>query len=372
MSDSPASVLFDQFGTDIATTSGIDGVRLGVSAVGTVDIGPSSLDELSTEATSSGIAQTATLIANKDFATQATLSTLATETKLEAVRLLLSSIDSNDFSTEATASGIAQTLTSLNNKDFATETKLEAVRALLASLDSKDYATHAAQTDGSQTTQIVDGPNALDLDSFGHSAARLYDKDGNPIATVSGITVTDTVQLAVQATIAPGQSVSTTSTPGDLSLVVLDTVKNGGSEDLAVNGSLTPVEFVFNADATNDISLNEVRFVLVANTVKIDGASFGPSSTLPNGVLLEIRSDSNTTSVATVKKTEDFLSSYSPGGTTLDRSGSTDLIVAGFYFGGAAKLKAGTGDFVKVTIRDDLSAGTYKHLTCTVHGTKVV
>jgi hypothetical protein len=140
VSDSPASILFDEFGSPIATVSGIDGVRIGVDA----DL---DLSTLTTEATASGIAQTVTSLDGKDFATETTLATLATDAKLELVRALLQSIDGKDYATEttlsnleakdfatestlatlgseATLSGIAQTTTSLDTKDFATETTL--------------------------------------------------------------------------------------------------------------------------------------------------------------------------------------------------------------------------------------------------------
>jgi len=38
--------------------------------------------------------------------------------------------------------------------------------------------------------------------------------------------------------------------------------------------------------------------------------------------------------------------------------------------GGAARIVAGSGDFLKVTIRDNLGGTAYNYFTATVHGVK--
>lgn len=202
-------------------------------------------------------------------------------------------------------------------------------------------------------------------------AAIIFDEQGSPILTVSGTTTSGAVRLGVDATLAPGQSVSTIGVPVVASNIVRQKCKNGGSPDLLVDGSGSDIEFMFDADPTDHLAIQEIRFVFVAEALKTEGDKFGDKDDLSNGVLLEIRSGGVTTELANIQTTEDFLSFYSPGGITFEQNGSKDFLVAGFYLGGAIQLKAGTSDFVKVTIRDDLSDLSFKHFTCTVYAIKV-
>jgi hypothetical protein len=177
--------------------------------------------------------------------------------------------------------------------------------------------------------------------------------------------------LQVESSIAPDSVISVTPPVSSSSNIFMQRVENGGSDDLSIDGSSVPVEFVVNADASDDIILYEVRFVMVVNSLSIDGTSFGSISALTNGVLLTVKSNSIETNIANLQINEDFLSLYSPGGTYLEYAAENDFIVSGMYFGGNTKLYAGSSDFVKITVRDDLSsAAKFKYFTCTVHGKK--
>ena len=144
-------------------------------------------------------------------------------------------------------------------------------------------------------------------------------------------------------------------------------VLNGGSDDLRVDGSTTPVAFTYGADATYDISILDVKFVLAANSITFGTNYFGSESgPLSNGVLVEVTSNGNTGTVDTLKTNEDFVFFASPGGFNWIVS-SKDMIYSGWLVGGGLKLYAGTGDNIKVTIRDDLtSAGVF--FKCFVKG----
>ena len=158
---------------------------------------------------------------------------------------------------------------------------------------------------------------------------------------------------------------------GDAGLVVRSRLKNGSSDDMTVDGSSSPAVFSLLADPTQDIFVSEIRFVLVVNDLKFNGGSFGGSnSPLTNGVKLELRSNSTTVELVNLKVNEDFLSFYSPGGVTIHQAASNDVLVAGLYLGGAARIVAGSGDFLKVTIRDNLGGTAYNYFTATVHGVK--
>jgi hypothetical protein len=71
--------------------------------------------------------------------------------------------------------------------------------------------------------------------------------------------------------------------------------------------------------------------------------------------------------VINLKRNEDLLSFASPGGFEWIVS-SNDLVSSDFVVGGAMKLHAGTGDNVKVTIRDDIDNNVGTYFQCYVKG----
>lgn len=202
------------------------------------------------------------------------------------------------------------------------------------------------------------------------AASVIYDETSEqPIGVILDGTV---YRLQVETTIAPGQSVNIGgAVPDDVSQIFREYCEDGGSEDLRVDGSSTPVDFEVNADPSDDILINEIRFLLTVNNFKERGDKFGNGNALSNGILLQIRSNSIDRDLATIKISEHFREFFSPAGTTVDRTSSNDVVSAGLYLGGAIRLMGGSGDYVRVRIRDDLSGGDYKYFTCTVHGTKV-
>jgi hypothetical protein len=241
----------------------------------------------------------------------AAISTLATESKLEAVRVLLASLDGKDYATQTTLATLA------------TETKLEAVRVLLASIDGKDFATQttlaaalAVLTDGTQRAKVTDGTNNASLI-----------QDGSDY------------RLQVEAMLTSGNPVSE----------VNDFLKNGGSNDLKVDGT-TPVDFEFPAHATDTYVLNHVRFVMSADAIDLDGASFGKGSALTNGILFDAVVNGGTAlTLATVKVNVEFAQLF---GFDLWQGGLDDLLIATFQFGGRTILSPGTGDKVRVRIQE--------------------
>lgn len=143
---------------------------------------------------------------------------------------------------------------------------------------------------------------------------------------------------------------------------------NAGSESLLVNGATTPVVFTYPSHADHDISLQEIKFVLSANGITFGTNYFGGiAGPLTNGLLVEITAgDGFTGTVYNLKQNESFVNFASPGGFEWVVS-SKDLMASTYNIGGGFKLKAGTGDNVKVTVRDNLtSAGTY--FKCFVKG----
>lgn len=200
----------------------------------------------------------------------------------------------------------------------------------------------------------------------------LYHPDGTPaLGVVNDVDVAATKRLQVETAFKPGVvlQVSEGAATDDPTAEVKERLENGGSDDMSVDGT-TPVEFTVDADPTDDIKLASLRLVMVANTIKIGDNDFGPLAGLTNGVKVEVRSNSVTTQIALAKLTTDFLDFHGPSVIPFDRSGSEDLMVVQHNFGGT-KLKAGTGDFVKVTIQDDLSSSQVRAFFGSVAGVKV-
>jgi len=223
--DSPAAILFDAYGNEIALADGYqitvdtkgipiivvnnndeamlvrsdnDGYLLstariedplpaGTNIIGEVGIDSTNTGGLALEITQQTLATESTLVdaynkldslESKDFATETTLQTLATEATLIDAYNKLDSLEAKDFATEIT-------LTSLESKDFATETTLQtlatedtltdaynkldsleakdfATEATLANLEAKDFATETTlQTLATEAT-LTDAYNKLD------------------------------------------------------------------------------------------------------------------------------------------------------------------------------------------------------------------
>lgn len=206
-------------------------------------------------------------------------------------------------------------------------------------------------------------------------AAILYDANGVPLAAADGATSPD-IGIPVGGNDGDGKfrllktlndgtlTVSTTIIPTDLSRVVNEYVTNNGSPDLLVDGDSTPVEFTLLADSTYDTYILMLKFVIVCTDTKFGKEAFlDKLNPLDNGVLVQIRSNNVTTDIQNIKQSEDFLVFGCE--TSLDRNGTKDVLTTTLNLGGA-KLVAGSGDFVKVTIRDDVrdSGNEYMRMNC--------
>jgi hypothetical protein len=161
-----------------------------------------------------------------------------------------------------------------------------------------------------------------------------------------------------------GDPVAFPSVSGDIRN---DFVKNGGSDSLLVDGSGTPIVFSYNADTTYDISIQEIHFTLVSNSITYGSDYFGATSgPLTNGVLVQVDTEFGTTDLYNLKQNESFVNFASPGGFQWIVS-SKDLLSSAYVIGGGLVLRGGTTDKVKVTVRDDIdSAGVY--FRCFVKG----
>jgi hypothetical protein len=142
---------------------------------------------------------------------------------------------------------------------------------------------------------------------------------------------------------------------------------------MVVDGSVTPVVFTYPADATYDINLVSLTFAFSTGNFDWNGTGFGDGTGLTNGLLVEIIVNNGTNiTLGTIQLNEDFmrLSSFN----SITQAGVTDHLDAVFSFIGNMRLKAGTGDLIRVTVRDNLAlAGRdVKYLTATFKGETVL
>ena len=192
------------------------------------------------------------------------------------------------------------------------------------------------------------------------STVILYDQNGNQILGQKAMAASVPVAIAAnQSAIPVTQSVAAVAL-GD---IVNDPLtESGGSDNMVVDGSSVPVVFDLVADPTDDILIDEVRFLITTDNTLTDNGSFFEKSTLPSGCLFEIRSGGVTTALANFKITEDFL--FLPSANIfnlIDFNGLNDIFSVGWPLPDIV-LAAGSSDFVKVTIRDLINDDHIKYL----------
>ncbi len=137
---------------------------------------------------------------------------------------------------------------------------------------------------------------------------------------------------------------------------------NGGSDDMRVDGSVTPVDFTVTADSTQDFIITEVK--LLAQDGNINLSRF-MDSTITNGLEFTITSEGGTVTFPDIITTRDLLHIFT------SNSEYTPIIAtkaALFVFKPTNPfvLRAGSSDEVQMKVRDDLSG--LVALGCSVEG----
>ena len=162
-----------------------------------------------------------------------------------------------------------------------------------------------------------------------------------------------------------GISGSVTVTPGALTDRFFLPVLNGGSDNLRVNGSVTPVNFRIESDATKSLFIQELRFIAVANGIKYD-QFLNLNMRLTNGVLTTIQSSESVFNFLPINSTEDFLATFSepPQSFRFEKQAGADVMIGSFQLDNPFEIqKTGTfaiDDYIQVTIQDNLTSTNLK------------
>lgn len=166
-----------------------------------------------------------------------------------------------------------------------------------------------------------------------------------------------------------GVTGSVSVTAKELSDLFVQEAMNGGSADMRVNGSIgSPVDFIIPAASTTDIFIEDLIFDGQANGIKF-GQFLAQNGPLTNGVEVTIKSDDVTTVFPIIKSTEDFKNkwaSLSGTGDTfrIDVQAGRDEMLAIIFFNNPFLLRVAgsfsTDDFIRVRIRDNLTAGVQR------------
>lgn len=153
--------------------------------------------------------------------------------------------------------------------------------------------------------------------------------------------------------------VKSTTVSSPLRELVFLNAENGSGTEMNVNGSVTPVEFYINAPAAgqDDIVVRELRFNAYDNGVKVDNF-LAQNAPLTNGIVVDVNIGGVMSAFLPIKSTAEFNANFAFGnGGKFDIivGAGNDFMTATFSPLQAFKLTAGSSDYVRVTINDNLS-----------------
>lgn len=319
-----------------------------------------------------------------------------------------------DSSALPDGAGTEATLASLEGKDFATEITQATLstEATLVAADTKlgtidGVLDSIKDTDGIKkiTDQLPAGANEIGKVAQGTKAAAadawptvLYDASGNPVSVMldgavyrirgesllvgkaagvganKEVSVIDdpdvaaTKRLQVEMAVKPGSVIGTTVAAPSAKSAIAAPLLNAASDNMVVDGSVAPVDFLYTAHATLDTVPTYIRVTMILSA--LNWGNFGKGGgVLTNGISLLVRLDGAVADslLFLAIRNVDFL--RAADGFTEFGAGS-DVIAGSVYFSGAERILAGSSDHVTVRIADELD-GVLKgveYLTGTLYG----
>lgn len=147
------------------------------------------------------------------------------------------------------------------------------------------------------------------------------------------------------------------------SLIIANSIKSGGSANLAVNGSVTNVVFEYNPPNNYDIQVTALSLLFESTTAFGFGNVFIRTaiSTLTNGLVLSCKAGDLTVDPwQTMKRTRDIVEICSDFSIV---TGTTNFLRARLHLPESLRLfRSGTftnPDYLRVTVKDDLSSFTF-------------
>jgi hypothetical protein len=154
-------------------------------------------------------------------------------------------------------------------------------------------------------------------------------------------------------------------TQKDLSDLFFEEAKYLGSDDLRVDGSVTPVPFRIPASATSDLFIENIVFHGQGNGIKF-GQFLSKNQPLTNGLLVTVKSDDIITTFKAILTTEDFKNEFAAlsgdgANFRIDVQAGADEFLAILRLPNPFLIRvAGTfsiDDYIECQVRDDLSSG---------------
>lgn len=152
------------------------------------------------------------------------------------------------------------------------------------------------------------------------------------------------------------------------SLIIATSVKAviAGTPSFAVNGAVTPVVFEYNPGASYDIEINAITMLFESTTAMGFGNVFVRTAiaTLANGLQLDLKSGDQQLSVwQNMRRTRDIIEISDDFNIV---TGTTNFFRAQLHLPKSMRLfRSGTyvtPDFLRLTVRDDLSSFTFAEL----------
>lgn len=147
----------------------------------------------------------------------------------------------------------------------------------------------------------------------------------------------------------------------------------GGSPDMDVNGSVTPVVFSYYAGSDYDVELSSITMIIEEPAIAF-GTTFWGETGLTNGLLVEVKSEDLENVLCNPRYTRECLEAAEVGGFDLVTATPDFARVVRAFPPGTILKKAGTypgdEDYIRATVRDNISGLSYFRMI--VRGTKVV
>jgi hypothetical protein len=160
------------------------------------------------------------------------------------------------------------------------------------------------------------------------------------------------------------------------SKIITNTIRlsGGGSANLAVDGSVTPVVFEYNPPDNYDIQVNALSFLFEISTSLLFGNKFVVTAlnTLTNGMLLECKADDLSFTWQNMRRTRDLFE-ISRDFTYI--TGTTNFLKVDIFLPNALRLaRLGTfaqQDYLRVTVRDNLAVASLSFAEAYFQGVKI-